>query len=137
MTGSEWRASATSAPGKPTIQRPRRERGDGRGFDRTVERLVVVAEALVVRTVPRLVDVEQRDDETGLFGIATHAAGGLNVLRVGLGLPVDHHQAEPGNVKAHGDHVGRQRAVDMTGFVEATAKTLERGRHLVGRPPER
>ena len=52
-------------PGEAAVERARRERRDARHLDRAVEGLVVVPEALVVRAVARLVDVEERHDEPG------------------------------------------------------------------------
>src|SRR5688572_17537607 len=86
-----------------TIERAGRKRRDARDLDRTVEGLVVVAEALVVRSVPGLVDVQNRDDEPGFGRIAADAARRLDVLRVALGLAEDDHQPEPGDVEPDGD----------------------------------
>ena len=62
--GAQVAASARSAPTKPRSS-ARAENGVTLAdLDRAVERLVEVAEALVVRAVARLVDVEQRHDET-------------------------------------------------------------------------
>ncbi len=67
-------------PGQSAVQRPRRERGHARRLDAAVERLVVEREPLVVRSVARPVDVEQRHDQAGLRRVAADAAGRLDVL---------------------------------------------------------
>lgn len=71
---------------------------------------MVVAEALVVRAVAGLVDVEHRHHETRRL-VAAYAAGGLDVLRGGLRLAEHAHQSEPRDVQPHGDHVGGDRGV--------------------------
>ncbi len=94
------------------------EGGDAGGLDVAVEGLVEEAEPLVVGAVARAVDVEDGDDQAGLVPLAADAGGGLDVLGGHLRLGEDGHQAEPGDVQADGDHVGRQ------GDVHATARSV-------------
>ena len=63
------------------------------------------AEALVVRTIARAIEVENRDDETGLVRLPSDARRRLDVLRRHLRLPKNGHQPESGNVESHRDHV--------------------------------
>ena len=69
------------------VHGPRREGRDARGLHAAVERLVVGREPLVVRAVPRLVDVQDRHHQARPIRVAAHAAGGLDVLGAGLRLP--------------------------------------------------
>ena len=52
---------------QPTVKCPGRERGHARGLHAAVERLVVGGEALVMRPVARLVDVQDGHDQARLF----------------------------------------------------------------------
>ena len=54
---------------------------------------MVLAEALVVRAVSRLVDVENGHDETRLLTLSTNTTRRLDVLRVALGLSKYHHES--------------------------------------------
>ncbi len=120
-------------PGEAPVERARRERRDARHLDGAVERLVVVAEALVVRAVARLVDVEERDDEPGPLVVAADAARRLDVLGVRLRLTEHDHQPEPRDVEADRDHVRRDGAVDaLLDVVEANPQPPPRLGHLVG-----
>ena len=97
---------------KAAIKGACREGRDAGGLHCAVEGLVVVAEALVVRTVARLVDVEQGDDQPWPLVVAPDAAGGLDVLGGEHGLADDHHQAQALDVEADRDHIGGERAVN-------------------------
>ena len=95
---------------------------------------MVVPEALVVRAVARLVDVEQRDDEPGSLVVAADAARRLDVLGVRLGLAEHDHQPEPLDVEADRDHVRRDGAVHALRLImERTLESASRFGHLVGR----
>ena len=73
---------------------------------------MVGGEALVVRPVARLMNVEDGDGQAGLFVIAADAAGGLDILGAGLRLAENHHEPEADDVEADRDHVGRDGHVD-------------------------
>src|SRR5690606_3629385 len=88
------------------IERARRKRRHAADLDRAVEGLVVVTEALVMRTVARLVNVEERHNEARPRIVSTHATRRLDVLGVRLRLAEYTHQPEPGDVEANRDHVG-------------------------------
>ena len=97
---------------------PCRERRDTTYFDEAIERLVVMAEALVVGTVLRLVDVKECDDEPRALVVTTHATGCLDVLCVRLWLTEHYHQPETWDVETRGDHVRRDGPVHSLVFVE-------------------
>ena len=121
-SGSAWRASADERPGEAAVERARRERRDARDLDGAVEGLVVVAEALVVRAVARLVDVEERHHQARALVVAADAARRLDVLGVRLRLAEHDHQPEPRDVEADRDHVRGDRAVDALLLVERRAR---------------
>ena len=77
---------AHQCAGEAAIQRSGGEWRDAADFHGAVERLVVVAKALVVGAVAGLVHVEQRCHQAGALRVAPDAAGGLDVLGVGLRL---------------------------------------------------
>ncbi len=95
---------------------------------------MIVAEALVVRSVARLVHVQQRDDQPRAVVRATDPARRLDVLGVHLRLPEHQHQSQAGDVEADRNHVRRQRAVDaVVSIVEGAFQPPARLGHLVGR----
>jgi hypothetical protein len=97
---------------------------------------VVVPEALVVGTVPWLVDVEKCDNEPGSLIYATNTARGLDVLGSRLRLTEHDHQPQTRDVEAHGDHVCRDRTVNpLVDLVEWSLKSAACLGHLVGRNP--
>ena len=89
-------------------------------------------EPLEMRSVARPVDVEQRDDQAGPVGVASDAAGRLDVLGAGLGLAEYDHQAEAGDVEADRDHVGGDRHVDPVLLVEPQCQLAFGLGHQVG-----
>ena len=93
---------------------------------------MVVAEPLVVGAVPGLVCVQQGDHQPRPLIVPPHPAGGLDVLGMGLRLALNHHQPQPRNVQAHGDHVGGDGAIDPLLLVEGAFQPLPRFGHLVG-----
>src|SRR5215218_1094582 len=96
--------SAVHCPGGPWC--------DTCSFNGAVERSVEVSEALVMQPVPRLVDVQQSDNEPRLLGLTADAARGLNVLGGCLRLTLDKHEAKPADVEADRDHISSERDVD-------------------------
>src|SRR5690606_21970039 len=96
--------------GQPAVHGPVGERRDGQCLDVLVDAGVEGLEGLVVREVPWPGPVQYGEDETG--GPTSDAARGLDVLGGRLGLVVDDHDAEPGDVDADGDHVGGEEDVD-------------------------
>jgi hypothetical protein len=82
-----------------------------------------------MRAVARLVHVQQRDDEPRPLRVA---AGRLDVLGRGLRLVEDNHEAEPGDVQADRDHVGRDRDVDVLVVVERLGEAALRFGDLPG-----
>ena len=92
--------------GEPAVEGAGRERRDAGRLHRAAEGLVVVAERLVVRSVARLVDLEQRDDQPGTVVRASDAARGEDVLGVHLRLPERQHQSQARDVEFQ--VVGRQ-----------------------------
>src|SRR5436309_44334 len=62
--------------------------------------------AFIVEPVARFVNVQKRKNETGPVFHTTYAACRLDVLRGGLGLSLDNHQAKPADIKANRDHIG-------------------------------
>ena len=66
-------------------------------------------EALVVGAVTRLMDVENRDHQTGpVWSRPTRLVAWMYSALV-FRLPEDHHQSQPRNVEAHRDHIGSDR----------------------------
>src|SRR6202051_4027776 len=102
-------------PGKPFVERTRGEGRHASDFHTSVERLVIDLEALIVGAVARLMDVVDRYHQTGAVLVAAYAARSLDVLRARFRLPENHHQAQPGNVETHRDHIGSDR--DMYSFI--------------------
>ena len=99
---------------------------------------MVVPEPFVVRAVTRLVDIEKRQHQPRLLVVATHAARCLDVLGMGLRLTKDEHQAEPGDVELHRDHVRGNGAVHaLLDIVEANPQTSARLSNLVSRDARR
>ena len=118
---SPRRASATTTPASPRSMARGRERRHAGRLDPAVEGLVVGDEALVVRAIPRLVDVEQRHDEARALVVAAHAARRLDVLGASSSAgPQHHHEAEPLDVDADGDHVAGERHVHGACFFVAS-----------------
>ena len=104
---------------KATIERTGSKRRDAGDLNRAIEGLVVMPKPLIVRAIPRLVDIEERDHQSWSLVVATHSAGGLYILGVRFRLPDHDHQTEARDVEAYGDHVRRYRAVDpLLDFVE-------------------
>ena len=64
-----------------------------------------MAEALVVRAIARLVDVQERYHQSRSSHVTTDTARSLDVLGVRLGLTEHDHQPEPLDVEANRDHV--------------------------------
>ena len=52
----------------------------------------------------------------GRSDVAADAARRLNVFGGGFGLALNDHQAEPHDVEANGNHVGRERDIDRSPF---------------------
>ena len=120
--------------GEPAVERASRKRRDTGRLHRTVEGLVIVAEPVVVRSVPRLVHVQQRDDQSRTVVRPSDAARRLDVLGVHLRLAEHQHQSQARDVETDRDHVRRQRAVDaVVSIVEQAFEPPPRRRHLVGR----
>ncbi len=115
--------------GQSLVQSPRRERRHTRRLHAAVKRLVVRGEALVMRTIPRLVNVEDRHHQARPVGISTNTTRGLDVLGAGLGLPEHHHQSQPRDVQTHRDHVGRDPNIHMLVMAEGIRQPLLRLRN--------
>ena len=118
--------------GEAPVQGAGREGRDAGNLHGAVEGLVVVAEPLVVGAVPGLVCIQQGDHQPRPLIVPPHPAGGLDVLGMGLRLALNHYQPQPGNVQAHGDHVGGDGAIDPLLLVEGAFQPLPRFGHLVG-----
>jgi hypothetical protein len=100
-------------PGEPSIERRPREGRDARRLDEPVEALVIRGEALVMRSIARLVHVEAGHDEARPSRLPPHPARRLDVLARRLGLAGDDHQPEPVDIDPDRDHVAREENVDV------------------------
>ena len=100
-------------PREPSIERRPRKRCHTRRLDEPVEALVIGGEALVMRSIARLVHVEAGHDEARPPRLPSYPARRLDVLARRLGLAGDDHQPEPVDVDADRDHVAREENVDV------------------------
>ena len=107
-TVSRTRAIRTAC--KAAVACLRRERGHAGRLDLPVQRRVEVPEGLVVRAVPGSRRVEHGDHQPGVS--AADPARGLDVLGGRLRLAHHGHEAEPVDVDADGDHVGREDDIE-------------------------
>ena len=87
-------------PRQAAVQSAWREGRDTGRLHAAVERLMISGEALIVRSVPRLVDIEKGDHEARALVIAADAARSLDVLRGSLRLAVHDHKPQARNVQA-------------------------------------
>ena len=87
--------------------------GDACRLNCSVKRCMPRAKPLEVRSVSRLMDVQQRDHKARSHRIAANAACRLNILRAGLRLPKHHHQTQPDNIEPNRDHVRCKRNIDV------------------------
>src|SRR5579884_105643 len=74
--------------------------------------LVVWSKPFIVRDVAWTRPVIHRHDKPWCLRPPPNPAGGLNIFRAGFRLPVDHHQPQPVDVDAHGNHIRRQQNID-------------------------
>ena len=118
--------------GQRSVQGSRRPRGHARGFDCPIEAGVELAERFVMEPVARFLHVEQRENKARLVRLASDAARRLDVFGRGLGLALNHHEAEARNIEAYGNHVGRQRYVDAERVARILRQAFFRRRDVVG-----
>src|SRR5690606_10421383 len=69
------------------------------------------AERLEMRTITSLGVVENRDNKTANIS-PPDPASRLDVLGDSLGLPIDQHETQSGNVHTDADHICRKNSVD-------------------------
>jgi hypothetical protein len=77
-----------------------------------------------MRSVTRLVDIENRHHEAGPVCISPNPACRLNVLGAGLSLTEHHHQAKTRDVQANRDHVRRNRYIHTLVVAEGQSHPL-------------
>src|SRR5215468_1011287 len=97
---------------KAVIEGTSREWCDAGNPHRTIEGLVVMSKAFVVRTIPRLVDIEERHDKPRSLVVPTDAACCLDVFGVHFRLAHDSHESQPGDVETDRDHVCCNSAIN-------------------------
>ncbi len=93
---------------------------------------MIGAEVFVVRAIAGLVQVQERYHKAGAAAHAADAARCLNVFGCRLGLALDDHQAEPGDIKTDRDHVGGKRHINAVVVRVAICLTYGAGEPLLG-----
>ena len=77
-----------------------------------------------MRSVTRLVDIQNRDHQTWPVRVSSNAACRLNVLGAGLWLTEHHHQSQPRNIQANRNHVRCNRDIHMLVVTERESESL-------------
>lgn len=76
-----------------------------------IEGVVVVLKGLKMGQIAGPRPVIDRAHQPWAAGRAPHAAGRLDILGGGFGLPSHHHQPQPFDIDSHGDHIGGQNHI--------------------------
>ncbi len=81
-----YSVAVEARPGQPPLESGPGEGSQALGLNEAVEALMVRSKPLVVRAVPRLVNVEERHNESRPLVVSPNAARGLDILGVRLRL---------------------------------------------------